>query len=61
MRLALDVREDAFALARFHLDNFSFTKVVRCFLIRHLNHLKFEIGCQPFGIFCDAERQIFLL
>lgn len=61
MRVALDVREDPFALARFDLDNLSIAEIVRCFFIHHLNDLKFEVWRQPLGIFCNAADQIFFL
>lgn len=61
MRLALNLREDTLTLAHLHLNNLCVAEVIRGLLIRHLNHLELEVGREPFGIFCDAERQILFL
>ncbi len=56
MRLALHMREDAFALALLHRPYLCFAQGIGRFLIWDLDHLKLDVRGEPLGIFLNAER-----
>ncbi|MNC80974.1 hypothetical protein D3C75_1339540 [compost metagenome] len=56
MRLALHMREDAFALALFYRPHLSFAQGIGRFLVCDLDHLKLDVRGEPLGIFLNAQR-----
>lgn len=61
MRVALDLREDAFALALLHADELRLAHRLRRFLVGHLHDLKLHIRRQALRVFRNALHQIFFL
>ena len=61
IRIALDLREDAFALALLHADELRLAHRLRRLLVGHLHDLKLDVRCQALRVLRNTLHQIFFL